>query len=119
MSKKKRDQNRESARRDIDRQETRPAQAVSENAAVADAAPALLARTYLPEAFLVTLLCLTPVAIPAIYYGFQVRQASEAGDQAKASAASELARIWFILSVCFGATANIAILGAYLISQKT
>ena len=77
------------------------------------------ARTYLPESLLVMLLCLTPVAFPAIYYGFQVRQASEAGDQQKASAASEMAHIWFILSVGFGATANIAMLGFYLVSQKS
>lgn len=121
MSKKKREPSREAAlRRELENPSPIRAPATT-NAAVAaeESTASTLARTYLPESILVTLLCLTPVSIPAIYYGLQVRKASEAGDQQQAIAASELARIWFILAVGFGATANIALLGAYLISQKT
>jgi hypothetical protein len=115
MSKKKKSADRQPPRNGPSRAFNR--EPAENTAALAPESPQL-ARTYLPESFLVTLLCLTPVAIPAIYYGFQVREASLANDQPKADAASELARIWFILSVCFGATANIAILCAYLISQQ-
>jgi hypothetical protein len=78
-----------------------------------------LARTYLPESIAVLVLCLTPVAIPAIYYGLAARRASSENNEAGAQSASEMARIWFIFSICFGVVANIAILGAYLISQKS
>jgi hypothetical protein len=93
------------------------APAPSPNAASLEQAESM-PRTYLPESILALVLCLTPVALPAIYYGLAVRQWSH-DDRPKAEAASEQARIWFIFAICFGVTANIAILGAYLISQKT
>jgi hypothetical protein len=107
-------------RKENRRAEPSPAQqnapARSQDAAVEQAES--MPRTYLPESILALVLCLTPVALPAIYYGLAVRQWSR-DDRPKAEAASEQARIWFIFSICFGVTANIAILGAYLISQKT
>lgn len=95
---------------------TRPAPSTPD--AAAEVAAAAFERTYLPESIAVLLLCLTPVALVPIYYGLAVRRASAANHLTEAKAASELARIWFIFSVCFGVTANIALLGAYLISQK-
>jgi hypothetical protein len=82
-------------------------------------APSPLARTYLPESIAALVLGVTPVALPAIYYGLAVRRASRENNQAAAQTSSEMARIWFIFSICFGVVANIAILAAYLISQKT
>jgi hypothetical protein len=118
MTKKRKEPDREAKlRRELENQSLRR-EPVASAISVETPENLALARTYLPESFLVMLFCLTPVALPAIYYGFLVRQASQAGDQDKTEAASEMARIWFIFSVCFGVTANIAILGVYLVSQK-
>lgn len=81
----------------------------------ADASPL---RSYLPESLLVLLFCLTPVAIPAVLYALTARRRASEGNLAEARKVAESARVWFIFSVCYGVTINLAIIGAYLVLQK-